>query len=486
MNAQAIVRPTSDGDRKLIATWLVTALAIFLVMVVLGITMRLAQGTMLTLSPATFYAVMTMHGLGMAGTLFTAGLAMLWFVTARHASPSRSAMWVAYAFIVTGAVTLLIATLVGKFGPGWYALYPLPFLKATWPHWTTGTAIIALMLMGLGWLVAQLDILRALAAEYGVSRMFAWDRFRANAGDPAPAGVLIASISAVAGTLGTIVGAATFIMYLFKWFAPATEFSPLLLKNTMLMFGHTIVNVSMYCGICAIYELMPGFSGRPWKVTKTVSFAWNITLVFILFAYFHHLYMDFAQPGALQIIGQIMSYGSAVPATAVTVFGLVGQIHRSGVRWSFVPIAFTLGILGWVVGGITAVIDSTIEVNVVFHNTLWVPGHFHTYFLVGYVLILLGFVYQSLGTQAEKVAKTGLAIMIAGGYTFVLMFFLGGLNSVPRRFATYQSIPYPDLVKKATEFAGWGGIAASVFLLGALIYCASLVIGRRRSGAAGG
>lgn len=473
-----------DRDRRLVVVWMVTSLALFLVLVTLGITMRLAQGAVVELSSPTFYAVMTMHGLGMAGTLFSAGIAMVWYVAARHARPSRAAMWLAWVLFLGGALALLAATLVGKFAAGWYALYPLPFLKATWPSWATGTTIVALMAMGLAWLIAQLDILRALAVEHGIARMFAWDRFRAGAGDPAPAGVLIGAICAVAGVLGTIVGAATLMTYFFKWLAPSTEFDPLLLKNGMFMFGHTIVNVAMYCGICVIYELMPRFTGRPWKVTRTVAVAWNATLLFILFAYFHHLYMDFAQPVALQVLGQIASYGSAVPATAVTVFGLGSQIHRSGLRWSFVPATFTLGILGWVLGGITAVVDSTIAVNLVFHNTLWVPAHFHTYFLVGYVLILLGFVHHVLDSRAERLAKTGLIAMIAGGYAFVLMFFLGGMDSVPRRFATYRAIPYPALAERATELAKWGGVAGSVFLLGVLIYCASLVVGGRRGAGA--
>lgn len=475
---------TADRDRRLVATWLVTALAIFLLLVTLGITMRLAQGGVVALSTPDFYALMTMHGIGMAGTLFSAGIAMIWFVAARHARPSRVAMWTAYALFVAGAVALLVATLIGKFAAGWYVLYPLPFLRATWPEWATGTTIVALMAMGVGWLVAQLDILRALAAEHGIGRMLAWDRFRKAAGEPAPAGVLIASVCAVAGVLGTIVGAATMMTYLFKWLAPATELDALVLKNGMLMFGHTIVNVAMYCGICVIYELLPRYTGRPWKVTPVVAVAWNVTLLFILFAYFHHLYMDFVQPVALHFAGQIASYGSAIPATAVTVFGLGAQLHRSGLRWSFVPAAFTLGILGWVLGGITAVVDSTIAVNLVFHNTLWVPAHFHTYFLVGYVLIVLGFLHFFARSHAERLAGIGLAAMVGGGYTFVLMFFLGGLHSVPRRFATYAAIPYPELAERAADLALWGAVGGSVFLLGALAFCVSLIAGRRRAAGA--
>ena len=113
------------------------ALTLSDLMITLGITMRLAQGAVVPLSTPDFYALMTMHGLGMAGTLFSAGIAMVWFVAARHARPSRAAMWVAYVLFVAGAVALLVATLIGKFAAGWYALYPLPFLKATWPGWAT-------------------------------------------------------------------------------------------------------------------------------------------------------------------------------------------------------------------------------------------------------------------------------------------------------------------------------------------------------------
>ena len=81
----------------------------------------------------------------------------------------------------------------------------------------------------------------------------------------------------------------------------------------------------------------------------------------------------------------------------------------------------------------------------------------------------------------ERLAGTGLAAMIAGGYTFVLMFFLGGLDSVPRRFASYATIPYPDLAERAAELARWGAVGGSVFLVGALVFCVSLVAGRRRA-----
>jgi cytochrome c oxidase subunit 1 len=475
-------RSVERDARVATLTWLITLLAVFSLMVLLGIALRLAQGAQLELQPQTFYSVMTMHGLGMAGALFTVGLVMVWHIVAQRCRPSLAVMWVAYALFLVGAVGLLAATLIGGFGAGWYALYPLPFVNPVWPSWATGATIVSLMLLGVAWLIVQLDLLRAMSARYGARRLLAWDYLGGREpSEPLPAPILIATMCTVAGVLGTLSGASTLVLYLFKWQAPTTQFDALLLKNTMFMFGHTIVNVAMYCGICTVYELMPAYTKRPWKVNRIVAISWNATLLFVLVAYFHHLYMDFAQFEALQFVGQIASYSSAVPATAVTVFGLGSQVYRSGARWTFAPLAFATGIVGWVIGGIAAVVDSTIVVNNVFHNTLWVPGHFHTYFLVGFVLIVLGFAHHFVQSQAERMAGAGLAAMIAGGYGFVLMFYLGGLHSVPRRYASYSMIAFGSIAQTGTRLALYGGLFACLFLLGALTFYVSLVVGRSRS-----
>lgn len=255
----------TSGVRTATAVWMVTLLAVFTLMVVLGITMRLAQGTQIALQPQTFYAVMTMHGLGMVGSLFTAGLVIVWYIIAKTCRPSLAVMWVSYAIFLVGAVGLVVATLIGGFGAGWYALYPLPFVNPTWPHWATGTTIVALMLMGVAWLLMQLDTLRAMTVRYGVSRVLAWHYiFGAEPREEFPPSILIGSMCVIAGTLGTLFGAATMMMYFFKWQAPSTQFDPLMLKNTMFIFGHIIVNVAIYCGICAIYEFLPTYTKRPW------------------------------------------------------------------------------------------------------------------------------------------------------------------------------------------------------------------------------
>src|SRR5262249_47819766 len=111
-------------------------------------------------------------------------------------------------------------------------------------------------------------------------------------------------------------------------------------------------------------------------------------------------------------------------------------------KWMLASTFFFLGILGWGIGGIVAVIDSIVQINFHFHNTLWVPVHFHIYYLMGVVLIILGFIDHTgkeLSGLEEKssLSKLITAFLFIGGYGFLFMFYWGGVHSVPWRYVVY-------------------------------------------------
>jgi cytochrome c oxidase subunit 1 len=120
--------------------------------------------------------------------------------------------------------------------------------------------------------------------------------------------------------------------------------------------------------------------------------------------------------------------------------------------------------------GSRQVIDSTVMVNTRFHNTLWVPAHFHTYYVMGVVLMILGTVFH-LAIALSKTAETGLstrAIVTAvgiGGYGFLLMFYLAGVAGVPRRYASY-----PAEAAQGILYAKVSLVFIALLLTGALIY----------------
>lgn len=478
-------------QRKLVVIWSITFLIVFPLLIILGLLMRLNQGEDISLSPGTFYTLMTLHGLGMAGLLFTISFAGLWYlVGTRQAKLNIGVGYFVYTLVILGVIGLSIATLIGNFGPGWYMLYPLPFIGVNWPAWSTGLAIVSLIILGVAWIVGIVHLIAAMSKEYGgITHLIGWQylRKRKEGERDLPPIVMITTISLVPGLLAYLIGAAMLFMYLMQLFEPALHFNPLLMKNMVMFFGHTLVNITLYCCIGWVYALFPEYTGREWKTDKILVLSWNATFICILLAYFHHLYMDFAQPSALQYIGQIISYTSAVPATAITMFGVISQIYHSKVKWGIIPVSFLIGVAGWAIGGFSAVIDSTIAVNTVLHNTLWVPAHFHTYMLGGVVLFILGFIFYLSHTKEEqekdKTAKIGFWIFVIAVHSFIAMFYMGGLDSIPRRYSDYKGIPIASVHNTGALLAEIAALFVMLILVGLFIMYISILskFSRRRN-----
>ncbi len=467
--------------KKLFVTWSITFLILFPVLITLGFLMRAKQGQLIDISMNKFYSFMTLHGLGMAGVLFSIAIASLYYlIGTRYARLSIKTGYFAYYFIVIGVEGLVIGTLIGEFGAGWYMLYPLPFKGAYWTEWSIGMSFFSILILGVAWLIQCLHILIELSRNYGgFKNMIGWQYFSKNSPvKELPSIVLISTISLLASVFAVLAGAVMDILFLMQYFEPSLELDPLMMKNIIFFFGHTIVNATMYLGIAWLYALLPEFTKRDWKVTKLVVIAWNCTFFFILFAYFHHLYMDFVQPMSLQYIGQFASYFSSIPATAVTMFGVIGQFYRSKTRWSMVPTMFLLGVAGWAIGGFAAVVDSTITINKVLHNTLWVPAHFHTYMLMGIVLIIFAFLYYiSANENTDNDIKPGLSfwVFMGGSYGFLLMFYLGGLYSIPRRFSDYAGIDTSAVRETGTTLAQIAAFSVLILLIALLSMYVKLI-----------
>jgi cytochrome c oxidase subunit 1 len=127
-------------------------------------------------------------------------------------------------------------------------------------------------------------------------------------------------------------------------------------------------------------------------------------------------------------------------------------------------------VAGWVIGGLGAVIDVTITNNFVLHNTLWVPAHFHTYNALGNVLFSLAFFHWfsiqfSENTNFEKLTKLKLTLLLVGGIGFLLAFYIGGAESIPRRYSNY-----PAEFPMAAPLAIGAAAFATIYLAAILIF----------------
>jgi cytochrome c oxidase subunit 1 len=192
--------------------------------------------------------------------------------------------------------------------------------------------------------------------------------------------------------------------------------------------------------VIAVYEILPRYAHRAWKANQVFYLAWVTSTLMVLTVYPHHLLMDFAEPAWVLILGQIISYLSGLPVLLVTAFGALTVVYRSGLRWDVPSGLLFVGVLGWAAGVIPAIADGTIAVNSVMHNTQWVPGHFHTYLLLGMVAMFLGFMTWLGKDRPSEVIGVGPAafwLYIGGGAVFVMAFLAAGSSSVPRRYAVH-------------------------------------------------
>lgn len=463
----------STGARAIMWAYLCTGIAIFGLMALVGVALRAEQAGWIAYGAGIFYAFMTLHGAGMIVAMALCGMGGLWFIMDRERAMDRGVAWSAYGAIVLGVLCVILSTVAGRFGAAWTFLYPLPFLGTTWPSWATGTFLIGIALVTLGWTVYCVQLLGCVLARYGGIRgavawdlVFHHDAFVASGRPEPPPHAFAALVTAVDGLFAVVGGMLVGVALIVHWIAPSVAIDPLWAKNLTYEFGHTFANLTIYMAIAFVYVALPRYANREWHTSPVLALAWWGTLLFVATAYFHHLYMDFVQPRGVQYLGEVASYLAAFPPAVVTIFGGALLVYRSTMRWTMGSVFLYAGLVGWLVGGVGALIDATIPINFSLHNTLWVPAHFHTYLLEGVALFVFGWTFANLEARSGLVTAlwtrwaVGLGIF-GGGALLLLGWYVAGADSVPRRYAVQPS-PGPAI-------AAWACAGAILLILGLAI-----------------
>jgi cytochrome c oxidase subunit I len=433
-------------SRRVGGLFLGVGLALFAVMGLLGLAMRFAQGDAYHLSPVWFYRIMTLHGAGMLVAAMLCQIGAVWYLLRADVGLRARRAVAVLALMVAGAVTVLLAVLAGGFAAGWTFLYPLPFNgDGQWGSNATAAFLTGLGLVGAGFQLFCLDVLLQTTARFGgLARTLGIDDLRDRDPDPPPPQVIAAAVVAIDGLITAAIGTLTVVALYGRVLDGRVDINPLWAKNVTFFFGHSFANLIIYLAVGAIHVLLPRYAGRPWKTTKPIVYAWLATLVFVVIAYFHHLYMDFVQPRAFEFISAFASSAAAIPVLVVTVYTAVMLIWGSRYRWTLASTLLYLGLPGWLIGGAGAVIDSMIPMNFRLHNTLWVPAHFHTYLLLAVMLWAMAHAAHLLERWSGRPARRSLALaapalMVVGGYGLVGTWFVSGALGIPRRCSRSDS-----------------------------------------------
>lgn len=442
---------------------------VVLLMMVFGLVMRMTQGQMLPIEPGLFYQLMTAHGIGMVAIAGLGGSAVMWHFLGKYVNLRAGFAWANLAFFLAGVVLVLGGIFVGGFAAAWTFLYPLPANgMGMWGKHAAAAYMGGVLLVGVGMLLFYLEAARAIIAQYGsFAKSLGW-HFLKSGQDAPPATVIASSVVTIINILAILVGAVILSMMLINLYVPEIAIHPLLAKNLIFLFGHVFINSTIYMAVIAVYEILPQYTGRTWKVYKPFVWAWSATCLMVLTVYPHHMLMDFAQPLWMHIMGQIISYTSSLPVLALTLTATLGMIYRSNIKWDLTSALLVLSIFGWSAGVIPAVIDGTIAVNQVMHNTLWVPGHFHLYLLLGCMAMILAFInWLSNHEKAQGFSALDKAMLwtfAISAFTYALIFLMSGQASVPRRMAVHL----PQWV--------WYSQAASLFAAGVVLSSMVIVV----------
>ncbi len=469
------------NERVALNLYLVTSLAVLVLMMLLGLMMRIAQAAWISVPPDVFYQVMTAHGAGMVGTMGLASCAVMWFFLRKYVPLHLSLFVTNYVLFLFGAAAILLAVFVGGYAGAWTFLYPLPVHSMG--LWSVNAAVLFMvgyLLIGVGFLLFYLDAMLALIRRYGnLGRALGlqW-LFGGEIDKSHPVAVVASTMVAITNSIGIVAGAVVLAMCIVNAYLPSVPLDALIIKNLIYFFGHTFINATIYMAVIAVYELLPRYTGRPWDLSRPTLWAWAASTVMVLIVYPHHLLMDYVMPHWMLAMGQIISYTAGLPVFAVTVHGALTNIHRSGLRWSAPSKLLILSMFGWAAGIVPAIIDGTIRVNQVMHNTQWVPGHFHFYLLLGVLPMVLALMFHLAGHRAAQPLASRIAfpLYVIGGLGFVMAFLAAGQASVARRYAVHlpEWVPYDR----------WGSVAAIVVIIGMLLFSARIVAGLLASPAA--
>jgi cytochrome c oxidase subunit 1 len=143
-------------------------------------------------------------------------------------------------------------------------------------------------------------------------------------------------------------------------------------------------------------------------------------------------------------------------------------------------------------GGISGVVMGTEQINLIMHNTIYVPGHFHATVVAGTTLAFMAMTYLlvPLIFQRELVMKKLAQVqpyLFGIGVAGISLFMMGaGTLGVPRRSWDITGadavLPY-DFPGAAYLMLGLNGLSAILASLGGLIFIVvivgSILFGRR-------
>lgn len=438
------------------------------------------------LSADMYYRFLTMHGLNMLiFFIIFFEMAILYFagpVLLNSRLPVPKLGWVAFLLMITGAFMVNLMVFQGKADVTFTSYPPL---KAD-PNYYLG-----IILFAVGALIVCIHFMMTLVVA---------KREKTYEGSVplVTFGALTANIIAII----TLVHGALIFVPTWFWSMGIGTMDPQIYRLVFWAFGHSSQQINV-AAMVSVWYLLSGLTVGGVVLNEKVSrSAFILYILFISMASAHHLLVDPGMGPAWKVWNTSYAMYLAVLASMVHGFTVPGSIEfgqrlrgfKNGTfewlkkaPWSdpgFSGMFLSLVIFGFL-GGITGVTIGTEQINIIAHNTMRIPGHFHTTVVGGTALSFMAVTYYVLPLIFRKrVAFWGMAKYqpYVFGFGIVLMavsmIFMGILGSPRRHYDTsFSQAPFSVEFNPVIEiFQASFGVGGLIAATGVLMFIAIAVV----------
>jgi cytochrome c oxidase subunit 1 len=479
----------------------VAGVVALLVAGIMGLGVILTRWQEVHLLPAdTFYLALTSHGLNaLIFWVIFFEIAILYFASStllrtRLAAPRWA--WTGFLLMVIGAVMNNVAVFQGKSSVMMTSYAPMQAA----PHFYLG-----IILFAVGALIACFVFMGTLVIAKD-------DKTYEGSIPLVTFGALTACIIAIF----TIASGAIILVPTFLWsIGYINHIDAEMYRLIWWAMGHSSQQINVAAHV-SVWYLIVGilFGARPMS-EKVSRSAFLLYILFLQLASAHHILVDPGISSEWKIFNTSYAMYLAVLASLIhglTVPGSMEVAQRAKgltkglfewlrkAPWDnpvFSGFFLSLILFGFI-GGITGVVMGTEQINLIIHNTIYVPAHFHATVVTGTTLTFMALTYLLIpvlfrrGIFLPWVAKMQ-PYVFAGGMTLMILFMLGaGTLGVSRRHwdmdftGAALSFEYPGTAYLMMAIAGIGGVLA---IAGGVMFMAvtlgSLLFGKKLEPSAG-
>jgi len=485
-----------DLSAQTLIKWNAVAGIVFLAIGgLLGLSVALTRWPAVHLLPAEwFYLALTAHGLDVLllwiiffeiAVLYFAGAVLL---SSRLAAPRVA--WAAFALMLIGGLTTNVAVLQGGSSVMFTSYVPMPAA----PHFYLGLVLFAVgALVAVGVFFGTLVIAREERTYQGSIPLVTF-------------GALTAGIIAVF----TLASGAIILIPTFLWSVGIVNaIDPLMYKLIWWGMGHSSQQINVSAHVAIWYAIAAIVLGAKPLSEKVSRMAFLLYILFLQLASAHHLLVEPALSSEwkifntsyamyLAVLGS-MIHGMTVPGSIEAAQRAKG-LNRGLFEWlrkapwgnpAFAGMFLSLVMFGFL-GGISGVVMGTEQINLIMHNTLYVPGHFHGTVVAGTTLAFMAITYLLIPLIFQREVRfprmaRWQPYVFAIGVSGISLFMMGaGTLGVPRRHwdITFADAAFKfDFPDTAYLMLGLNGLAALCAALGGLMYViiavASVFFGKR-------